>query len=97
MVFKIGHNDTSAAAASGGYKFKFFRMGEWVDVVIDDRLPERRRASESDTNEFWVPLTEKAYAKFNGGYKKLVGGQTCWALTDLSGGIAVELQEMMRI
>ena len=72
-------------------------MGEWVDVVIDDRLPERRRASESDTNEFWVPLTEKAYAKFNGGYKKLVGGQTCWALTDLSGGIAVELQEMMRI
>ncbi|CBY33530.1 unnamed protein product [Oikopleura dioica] len=77
----------------GGYKFKFFRMGEWVDVVVDDRLPVRRRASESATNEFWVPLTEKAYAKFNGGYTKLVGGQTCWALTDLSGGIAVELKD----
>jgi len=68
-------------------------MGEWVDVVVDDRLPVRRRASESATNEFWVPLTEKAYAKFNGGYTKLVGGQTCWALTDLSGGIAVELKD----
>ena len=68
-------------------------MGEWIDVVVDDRLPVRRRASESATNEFWVPLTEKAYAKFNGGYTKLVGGQTCWALTDLSGGIAVELKD----
>ena len=68
--------------------FKFFRMGEWVDIVVDDRLPTRKRAAPSDTDEWWVPLVEKAYAKFNGSYDKIIGGNTCWAMTDLTGGIS---------
>ena len=28
-------------------RFKFFRMGEWVDIVIDDQLPVRKRAAPS--------------------------------------------------
>ena len=67
---------------------KFFRMGEWVDIVVDDRLPTRKRAAPSDTDEWWVPLVEKAYAKFNGSYDKIIGGNTCWAMTDLTGGIS---------
>ena len=63
-------------------------MGEWVDVIIDDRLPTYRRALPSATNEWWVPLVEKAYAKFNGSYDKISFGKTCWALTELTGGIA---------
>ena len=81
------------AEGTGGFKFKFFRMGEWVDVVIDDKLPLRKRARPSDSGEWWVPLTEKAYAKFNGGYEKIQGGQTGRAMTDLSGGIAVDMND----
>ena len=77
------------ALKAGGFRFRFSRLGEWVDVIIDDKLPEKNRARPSDTGEWWVPLTEKAYAKFNGGYDKLIGGQTCRALTDLSGGVRV--------
>ena len=76
----------TAAFHRGGFRFKFSRLGEWVDVIIDDKLPTKRRARPSDTGEWWVPLTEKAYAKFNGGYEKLIGGQTCRALTDLRKG-----------
>ena len=66
-------------------------MGEWVDVVIDDNLPLRRRAAPSETDEWWVPLTEKAYAKFCGSYDRIEGGFACWAMTDLTGGITVEI------
>jgi len=37
-------------------------------------------------------LCEKAYAKFSGSYTKLWGGLPCWALTELTGGIAVEIK-----
>ena len=67
---------------------KFFRLGEWVDVIIDDKLPTHKRAHPSATNEWWVPLVEKAYAKFTGSYDKLNYGRECWAMTELTGGIA---------
>ena len=69
-------------------------MGEWVDIVIDENLPLRRRAAPSETDEWWVPLTEKAYAKFCGSYDRIVGGNTCWAMTDLTGGITVEMKNL---
>jgi len=51
----------------GMVHFKFWRFGKWVDVFIDDRLPTRNKkliyASCNDSNEFWVSLIEKAYAK----------------------------------
>ena len=63
-------------------------MGEWIDIYIDDKLPKKKRASCSDTNEWWVPLIEKAYAKFYGSYAQINGGNPCWAMTDLTGGIS---------
>ena len=53
------------------FKFKFSRMGQWHSVLVDGVLPAVRRANPSKSNEWWVPLAEKAYAKLNQSYDNI--------------------------
>ena len=66
------------AGYCGAFSFKFFVAGEWREVVVDDRLPTVKNRllflSSGDENEFWPALLEKAFAKLNGSYDGLSGG-----------------------
>ncbi|XP_021940250.1 calpain-5-like isoform X2 [Zootermopsis nevadensis] len=79
----------------GIFHFRFWRFGQWVDVVIDDMLPvcdnELLFTQSSAQNEFWIPLVEKAYAKLHGSYEKLADGHLADALVDFTGGVSETL------
>ena len=61
----------------GIYHCRFWYLGEWIDVYIDDHLPvvkdytnghDANRyqfwgAHSRDPNELWVALTEKAFVR----------------------------------
>ena len=74
------------------FRFNFFRMGEWFQIVVDDKLPLERGSTTSLSGEWWVPLIEKAYATFNGSYDNIVGGRIGWGLTELTGGISTNIK-----
>ncbi|CAL8104580.1 unnamed protein product [Calicophoron daubneyi] len=78
----------------GMFHLRYWRFGEWVDVIIDDRLPVYKGTNNlvfmhsPGEDVFWSALAEKAYAKLHGCYAHLDGGSQTDAMEDVTGGIA---------
>ncbi|XP_067224349.1 calpain-1 catalytic subunit-like [Chanodichthys erythropterus] len=78
---------------TGLFHFRFWRFGNWYDVVIDDYLPTIDRqlifVQSKTYNEFWPALMEKAYAKVCGSYTDMHAGRVSEALMDFTGGVHI--------
>ena len=85
----------------GIFVFKLFKNYEWRYIVIDDKLPCDKQEECpplltfgrcKNTNEFWVPLIEKAYAKIHNCYEALIAGYLDDGLTDMTGLVSEKIK-----
>ena len=75
----------------GAVTVRLYKRGCWHYVTVDTRIPclngkplfARNRRSQ----EYWMCVLEKAYAKIHGCYEALVDGEVDYGLRDVTGSI----------
>jgi len=85
------------------YGVRVYKNAQWETVWLDDFFPVLDNkykttrcagaafAYSDDFNELWVPLIEKAFAKYYGTYADLERGYVHHALSDLTGAASEEI------
>jgi hypothetical protein len=77
--------------AKGIYCLRFFKNFDWIYVIVDERIPVKKGTKDPvfghcpDTDEMWVQLIEKAYAKLHGNYGNLISGYIDEGVQELTG------------
>lgn len=94
---------TKQTSLTGAYAMRFYKNSQWETVIVDDYFPilddsyktedcaGAAFAHSKNFEELWVPLLEKAYAKYHGGYAVLEHGYVHHALKDLTGAESEQL------
>lgn len=89
-------NNRFGYSPNGIFRYFFWINGEWVPINIDDQLPVQYMytnskdyfkpfsADRSNFGAWWMPLFEKAYAKFVGNYDRLEWGWSYESLRQLT-------------
>ena len=75
---------------NGAFRFNFWVKNKWHGVNIDDRLPANWSGKPYSTGRslngaWWMPLMEKAYAKLDQNYERIIGGMGYEGLRTLTG------------
>lgn len=87
----------------GIFQITFYHKGIAKKVNVDDRLPMSTggdptnpfNAKRSANGAWWLPILEKAYAKFNVNFANLSGGNPAQGLREMS-GMPVELFDVTK-
>jgi hypothetical protein len=76
-------------SSNGIFEVNLFLRGEQVKVSVDDRLPTEDNSlynsKKSPNGAYWLPILEKAMAKFYVNYSNLNGGDMEESLIALTG------------
>lgn len=80
-------------SSNGIYGLQFYALGVPTTVTIDDVMPLDKQghfifARVSDDGALWGPLLEKGFAKLQGTYENIVGGDPISSIEILSGAPA---------
>lgn len=79
--------------SKGAFRFYFWVKDTWYGINIDDRLPVRSwgtgwrtwATGRSSHEAWWMPLLEKAYAKLDQNYDRIIAGNGMEGLRTLTG------------
>lgn len=98
LIKKLFHPMSRSYREDGIYSLMLYSSSGPQVITVDDKFFAMRNSKQSlftrlitdlktNERELWPLLLEKAYAKFHGNYKNIVGGNIHTALEELTNGV----------